>query len=61
MKGCHHDHAVFLKEDAVLLSDFDIWLDDFCGGDSAKAYDNFRTNQSRLVPQPVDTGLLLLR
>ena len=44
MKGCHHDHAVFLKEDAVLLSDFDVWLDDFRGGDSAKAYDNFRTN-----------------
>ena len=60
VERCHHQHAVFFKEYAVLLGDLHIRFNEFHRSDSSEADDDFRTNEGNLIAQPFDAQILFL-
>ena len=59
MVGGAHPHIALSHPCAMLAGDAELGIDDLLGGDSAKADDDFRPDQSNLVAQIPHTGLLL--
>ena len=61
MEGGHHQGAALLKENAVLLGDLQIRLDQLLPGDPPQAHQDLGPQQGELVAQVANAGFLLLR
>ena len=59
MERPHEEDAVLLNKGAVLLRHRKVVADHPLGGDAAQADDDFRPQQTELLPQPGHTGLAL--
>ena len=59
MERPHEEDAVLLNKGAVLLRHRKVGADHPLGGDAAQADDDFRPQQTELLPQPGHTGLAL--
>lgn len=61
MKGCHHQHAAFLRKNAMLFHNPEIWVDKLGGGNPAKADNDFRLDKPELSIKPANAYFLLFR
>ena len=57
----HQKHAIPLNEFPVLFGHFEVRVNEFLGGNASHAHDNLRADKAHLFPEPLQTGILLVR